>query len=87
MKRQAVLAMVGGGCLGVVLGIVLGALLGGSMISVEAWEDQELYGFIGLARRVRGMGIGGIVGGLAGLLAGAWFGGRPPGDDGRHRPD
>ena len=86
MKRQRFLAIVGGGCLGLVLGVVLGAVAGHYLISVEAWEDSELYGFIGLARRVRGIGIGLLLGGLAGLLAGSWFGASSPKDPGKQPP-
>jgi hypothetical protein len=86
MKRQRVLAVVGGGCLGLVLGVVLGAVAGHYLISVEAWEDRELYGFIGLARRLRGIGIGVLLGGLAGLLTGSWFGARSPSDRGQQPP-
>jgi hypothetical protein len=86
MNRQTLLAIFGGGCLGLLLGIVLGAIAGLSLISVEGWEDQELYGFIGLARRLRGMGIGAFLGGLAGLVAGSWFGAKSPGDRGKQPP-
>lgn len=83
MNRQSLLAIVGGGCLGLLLGVVLGAIVGHALISVEAWEERELYGFIGLARRLRGMGIGAFLGGLAGLVAGSWFGAKSPGDRGK----
>lgn len=83
MKRQVALAMIGGGCLGLVLGVVLGSITGRYLISVEGWEERELYGFIRLARRIRGMGIGGFLGGFAGLLAGAWFGARSARDRGK----
>lgn len=86
MKRQAVLAMVGGGCLGLVVGVVLGAIVGHSLISVEGWEDRELYGFLGLARRMRGLVLGAGLGGLAGLTLGSWFGGRPSRDRDKGTP-
>jgi hypothetical protein len=78
--------MIGGAGVGLLLGVVLGAIAGRSLISVEAWEARELYGFIGLVRRIRGMGIGALIGGLAGALAGAWFGASPPRDRGPHPP-
>lgn len=81
MNRQSLLAIIGGGCLGMLVGVALGAIAGHTLISVEAWEDQELYGFIGLVRRIRGIGIGSILGGLIGFTGGALFGALPP----RHR--
>ncbi len=80
MKRQRVLAIIGGGCVGLMLGVVLGGFVGHFMISVEVWEDTELYGFIGLVRRVWGIMIGMLVGGVAGFLSGSWFGSRSPSD-------
>lgn len=77
-ERQTILAIIGGGCLGMLLGAVLGAIAGSYLVSVEPWEDQELYGFIGFARRIREVGLGVLGGGFTGLLAGAWFGARSP---------
>ena len=75
-NRQTILASFGGGCLGLIIGVVLGAILGHLFVQVEEWETKELYGFIGFARRMRGIGIGACLGGLGFALAGAWLGGR-----------
>lgn len=66
--------MFGGGCLGLFFGVVLGAVAGHYFTRVEAWEQRELYGFFALAQRLRGMGLGALIGGLGGAVGGAWLG-------------
>lgn len=86
LSRQSLLATFGGGCLGLLVGCVLGAIAGYSVITVEAWEQHELYGFIGLARQLRGMGSGALLGGLLGLITGSWLGAKAPRDRSQSPP-
>jgi len=71
MQRLTILAVIGGMGLGLVLGAASGAFIGRHFTIVEAWEEKELYGFFALAERIRGFGLGAVIGGFIGASAGA----------------